>query len=67
MLEEGFVHILSDHHLFVELDQEILSLLMAHLLHLILERTNAELLFEREFDRLRHGVPPEGESIVDSR
>jgi hypothetical protein len=42
-------------------------LLMTHLLHLILERTNAELLFEREFDRLRHGVPPEGESIVDSR
>lgn len=44
MLEERFVHILPSEHLFVELDQEILSLLATHPLNLRLKGADAELL-----------------------
>lgn len=56
MLQEVLVHVFFDHHLLIELDQEVLSLFAAHMLDLGFKRTKAELLFQGEFDRLAHNT-----------
>ena len=58
MFEKVLVHILSHHHLLVQVDQKLLSLFAAHLVHLHFERGQIELLFQREFAGLIHNHSP---------
>ena len=48
MLDEVFVHRFTHHHLFIELDQELLGLLSTHFVDLGLKGAEAKLLLQGE-------------------
>ncbi len=61
VLQKLLVHGFAHHHLLVELDQELLSLLTAHLIHLGLKGSQIKLLLQGELHRFVHGSTPERE------